>query len=179
MVILSVILFIIFIFPLFLSISFYFNYSYKKLFFTIKIFGLRILNGFIKLDKEGIVIHYTNKKAIMFIYKHILDIKKHFKPLKDYHFIKFALIFDIGHKENLIQTLSISFLLNYLYKIMEWFFANSKPYLKINNKINTYENKNILNITHNSTIIFNSLMIFISLIKILMEKIIYAFTNKK
>jgi len=105
-------------------------------------------------------------------------IRKKFKPLKDYHFIKFNSILELGGKNDLINAISAGFIHNYIFNYLEWFFYHKKPYVDLKYKTIIIKDTNKLNYYCNLTVIFNLLMVVISLIKILMEKIIYAIRNK-
>ncbi len=179
MLIAIICLYIILIFPIFLSVNTLYYDENKHLYFSINIFGIKIISGYAEFIKSGIVLHYSKFKAKIFLYKNIFNTKKNVKPLMDYHIIKSNLFFDIGNKDNLVNTTLAVFLLNYFLNKIEWFLINKKPYIEFNHQINLYEETKINNFVSNNTIIFNLLMILISAIKMIMEKIINVIKNRK
>ena len=174
-----IIIFIVLIFPIFINVRIFFCKELNKLFFTLNIFTFKVVSGYVQKITEGIVIHITKNFAIIVPAKNLLGIGKSVKPLKDYHFIRFYTTFDIGSEDGLFEPLVFGFIINYIHRITHWFFYNHKPYIMLNNNINIFENTKKFNITTDVLILLNLLMIIISIIKIILEKMIYAFRNKK
>lgn len=179
MLISVVIIYLFLIFPLFVSVKIFYCNQHKKLYFALNLFSFTIVSGYVEQINEGFAIHLTENYALIVPYKSFLGIKSRIKPLKDYHFIKLKYNIDLGMKENLIDSVSIAFVLNYVYTMINFFTIQKKPYVNLNQSINVFEDKNIFNVTIDLLVIFNLLMIVLSLIKILVEKIIYEFRNKK
>jgi len=168
---------LIIVFPIFVRLDVIYNDNAKKVFAKIYFFGILILNLYAHPIKEGIIFHLTKRKAVILQYNKIFSVRKKFKPIKDFHIINFDTLIEIG-SDDPINTLRNAFLINFLYTNVKWFFYNKKPYLDINTIIKTRDNK-IFNIYNNTTIIFNLLIILISLIKIIVEKIFYALKHRK
>lgn len=177
--ILTISIYVFFIFPIFLNFKIFFSKELKKLFFTVNIFGFSVLSGYAEQIKEGFAVHLTKNYAFIIPYKNLLGLKASAKPLKDYHIIKFDSEIDMSSEDNLIDCFTSAFIINFIFNHLNFYLINKKPYFKFSNEINVYENKNILNISINLLVLFNFLMIFLSLIKIAVEKIIYEFRNKK
>ncbi len=177
----SVILaFIVLIFPLFLNIKIVYSFKSKKVFYILQLFGFIKLNcGYIQILANNILIHVSDTKAIIIELIDIDGVKKSFKPFMDYHFIFFQSKTEIGLNNSLINSLSVAFMLNYIQNIVRWFLINKKQYLKINNVFNVYENHSKFNFYGEIIITFNLIMIIISVVKILMEKIIYEFRKSR
>lgn len=172
------IIYIVLIFPIFINVKLKFDKDKKKVFFKIKLFNIvRVINGYIENKKDGFFIHLTKKKAILFEYERLFDFRKKVRPLKDYHIISFNSQVLIGSNDNLLKNIEIAFIFNYLVNNIQWFFYHKKPYLYINNSIKIYDDK-VFIIKISVKFVLNLLMIFISLIKILMEKMFYAITRK-
>ena len=178
MLIATIIVFSIIIFPIFIKVWFNFSLKEKKLFFTITLFGfLKIISGYAEQIKEGFAVHITKKKAIIIEYKNILDMRKKVKPLKDYHFIKLHTITEIGSSNSTMLPFVISNLAGFIDNFSCWFLYNFKPYLDVNNKIFVFEGEDRLEVFCKLNAVFNLMMVVISLFKILMEKMIYANGN--
>ena len=180
MLILVIALFIFLIFPIYLNGYFYFSLDVKKLFFSIKIFKvIKILSGYAELKNDGVFIHLTRKKAIFIPYSNITSMNKKVKPLKDYHIIKWELEADLGFDANTLLALETAFIVNYITSFINWITSNMKPYLIIKNNVNVYEAQNVFRMYFYGTVLLNLLMIILSLIKIVLEKIIYALSARK
>ncbi len=167
------------IFPIFVNVSGKISFNEKKANFSVSIYNLiKIINGFAKISTTGIIlkINKSNKKIL---YKNLVNFRKKFKPLKDYHLISFYSRLELGSKQDLIKSLEISFLYNYVFQNVKWFYYHKKPYLRLKNSINIYDNKTFVDYFFNGTVVFNLLMVIISVIKILVEKIVYAITRKQ
>ncbi len=176
MLVAVILIYVILIFPLFLNIRLAFNYHHKKVYFCLNIFGfIKIISGYVQLSKNYLLIHISDTKAIIFELIDFDGFKKSFKPFMDYHFTILTTKTEVGSKENLITPISIVFVSNYIESIIKWFLTNKKPYIKFNNYFNVYENTNKFNIFAKNLITFNILMILLSVIKILWEKMIYEF----
>ena len=164
---------ILLIFPLFLNINLIFIKDAKKVFWNINLFGfINVVSGYIYTFEKGIVIIYGKKQKILY-YLDLFDIGKSIKPFYDYHFIKIISLTEIG-SNNILIPASIGFLIQYINWFMCDFFKYKKPQLKIKNDVNVYEGENIFNVYLKARIIFNMLMVVISIIKIVTEKILYA-----
>lgn len=178
MLIVTVVVVLIIIFPIFINIKVNYDISIKKFYYEIRVFFIKTLYGYIEKHADGIIVHLNKRKAILIFYKDLLNMKDKAKPLKDYHLINFYSEIKIGIENNLINALELGFLYNIIMFYIKWFTYNKKPYFNIDNKIYIYEGKNIFSFMCKSTVLLNLLMIIISLIKIIVEKIYYAIRNR-
>lgn len=152
------------------------------MFFKLYLFNfIRVIKGYAEKIEEGFAFHITTKKAIIIPYKNILGMRKKIKPIQDYHIIKLNLEINYSNYENNFNAIIISNIFQIINNNVLRILCYNKPYLNINNTINIYENeeKNLFYIKCSFTIIFNILMLLISIIKILMEKFIYAIKSIK
>lgn len=173
-----IITYFLLIFPIFITGDLIINKNKNEISYTIKIFWvIKLLYGYFELDKEGIIIHLNKKKAILIRYDSLLSVRKKFKPLKDYHLLKFNSTLDFGARENYLSIQTATF-----YSLMGQILGDNlkifKPYFETNNTINIYEDSNELNFRCNAELVFNLLMVIISVIKIIVEKIIYAIKSR-
>lgn len=164
---------------MFLNVKLFFNKELKQLFFVINLFNLKIFGGYAQIVSDGIVIHLTKYYAIIIPFKSLLGINKKVKPLKDYHVIKFNCVIDTGNNNETLKSLSYIYTTQFLFEKFKWYIKNKKPYVRLKQEINLYEGKNLLNVSLNTTVIFNFLMIILSVLKISVGKVIYAIRRKK
>ncbi len=174
-----VIIFLVLIFPIFINLNLRLSFNEKNLKFKIYLFGfIKILSGYAHLIEEGIIIHLTKYTAIIVEKEKFFTLKDKVKPLKDYHFIKINIKLELGSNQSILTPLITAFLFNYVENIFTWFMYFYKPQLNSNNCINIYENRSIFNVAIKLNVVFNFLMVLISLIKIIMEKIICKLKTK-
>ncbi len=175
MLIAIVIIFSLLIFPIFIRFEGEIDKKTQNLRYRVKLFKiLPILFGYAEIIDEGIAVHVNNIKAFIIYYKDFFSIRKKIEPLKDYHFYKFNSTIYIGSKDNYDLVLTISIIYNAIINLIGFAFTNVKPYLKIKNDINLYNDKNEFILNVNFVIVLNLLMIALSFIKIILEKFIYA-----
>lgn len=174
-----IISYIILIFPVFLCINVKYKKEYKKLFYHVDIFSIKVLNGYIEIVKEGIAIHLTKRKAIIIPFKNMLEMRNKIRPLKDYHIIKLKLNVKFAVYESMILPISLTFLFNFALQFLQSILFYGKPYVKLFTDFSIYEKEDLLNINAKATIVFNLLMVIISFIKIGAEKIYYAVKNRR
>lgn len=173
-----IIIFIVLIFPIFLNVNFHYSMSDKKMYFQIKVFAfIKVIDGYAQLIDEGVVVHLTKNKAIILPFTKIFDVRKKVEPLKDYHFIKLKTVTEIGVSDSAILPTVLSFSLSFIDKIVCWFLYNFKPQLDVDNRFFVFEGENRLEVFFKLCIVLNVLMIIISAIKILTEKVLYAIGN--
>ncbi len=150
-----------------------------KLYFQLELFNIMpIFFGIAKITASQINISSNFFKLKTFQYKNLIKIKSKVKPLKDYHIINFNLLIDTDYNENFIITAYSAFLYQRAVETIGSILSIKKPYFKLNCQFNAREGDDLLKIYLKSTLIFNTLMIILSIIKILMEKLIYVFRKK-
>ena len=175
-----IICYFILIFPIFINIKVHFSLEEKKVFYYINLFGfINLFNGYAERVKEGFVIHISKRKAIIIKYSQLFSFRKKIKPLKDYHIINFYTDIYIGKEESAVLPFITSFLLGTTQNFLGWFFYYKKPQFNARTNVFLIEGKQRLEIFCKVTFVLNLLMIFISLVKIFMEKLIYANRNRK
>ena len=168
-------IFVILVFPIFTRIKVKFDKNTPKLYYKISFFGIiNVINGYAQFLNDELIFHLTKRKAVIVKSSDVLSIRKKFKPLRDYHLIKLNCIINLGFENNALLAMSITHVYNYFFNLISWYFYHKKPYLSINNEFNFYEQKDVFSFRIRGVILFNLLMILISIFKIFMEKIIYA-----
>lgn len=174
-----VIIYAILIFPIFININVRYSKNINMLEYQIKLFSfITIIYGYIELIDEAIAIHINNKKAVLIFYKDIFSIRKKFKPLRDYHIFKFNTAISLGILDNETEKINFALIYNFIFNIIGQCTNQIKPYLSLKSSIMLYEKEDVFMFKVRSTFVFNVLMVLISLIKIFLEKIIYAIKSR-
>ena len=179
MIIFCTLFFALLIFPIFIYVDLYINMELNKIYVNINAFKtLRIIGGYISLYKKGVAFHKNERKAILFPFENILNFRKNVKPFLDYHIKKFNAQIYLGMNNKQQIT-------NYLPYIYVWYNAlfgkiltKYKPYLKYTSNLALVNDNSQFNVFMEITSVLNILMIFISLVKITMEKLLYAFNRQ-
>ncbi len=171
-------IFVLLIFPIFIKIRVYADCINLELYFNILLFNVfKGLYGKVNLSKKNVNIWLKNKKTMCYPISIIFDIQKPFKPLNDYHLITFKSIVEVGVNTANCNVLMFTQAVNQAFGYVANYVSVSKPYVKLRNDIIIKEKNEKLQIYINTIFVFNFLIVLMSFIKILGEKIIYA--NRK
>lgn len=174
-----IIIYFTIIFPFFLNVHVGYNHNYKKLFVFFRLFKIPIFRFYIENLNEGFAIHLTKRKAFIIKYSKVLGLGKKIKPLRDYHIVKINSFLKMGYNDNAMQVTSSAFILSFINNIVFKIIHRLKPYVNIKNDIYIFEKEELFELYAEFLIIFNLLMVLISLIKILLGRIYYAITSRK
>lgn len=171
--------FTVLIFPIFLNIYAIVDYNEKKLYINCVFFDLiKIIGGYVNIVKEGILFHYSNKKAFLINYKSFFNMHNNVKPFLDYHFLSINTLTEIK-TINLMNVAKYSFLIEYLNWFLGRHLSIKKPQLNYINSIRIYqENGKSYSYIKTDTVL-NLLMVFISIIKMFMEKLFNEHKKRK
>jgi len=179
-VLIAIGIFIFLFFPIYFKIRVWGTSEDKKLSYSLYVYGfIKIIRGYVEFLNDGICVHLTKKKAVIIKYNSLLNVKKNIEPLKDYHIISLKAYFEAGIKDKILLPFEISFLYSYFLSFLRWFMSNKKPYFNLDSRLILRENESHYKAFFEIRIIFNLLMVILSLLKILVEKIIYARKRKQ
>lgn len=172
MLIAIICVYVFLIFPIFLGVRLKFVKERKMVSFKLKLYGfITILNGFIQITSNGILVQYTKNKGKLYRFSDLSDIKGGMQPIKDYHLINLSIDLQVGDFDDFERTL----LIMQIYKSLseELFLAINvkKPYIKFKQDLSIYEGENYFKLKVKFGVLFNVLMIFLSLIKIVFGKV--------
>lgn len=168
------------IFPVFINFDFLIKNDLKRLWFGVHAYGfIKLIGGYAERIKEGFAIHYSRNGAIIVKFQDVFGAGEKVRPLKDYHFVRLYSLVEVGSDARQENALVCGFLLNYFGAMMSRHLRLKKPYLKMRNDVNVYIGEKIFDVYFSGTLVFNFLMVVLSLIKISTEKIIYAFGKGK
>ena len=161
----ALIIIVLIIFPIFVKSELFFCKKNKKLFFCFKIFSfLRIIFGEISANSNGLIINLNYKKNIIYPYKNFINIKEKIKPLRDYHLLKCKILFKIGVCD-MNEGIIIASAFQSINEIINSLLREIKPYIKLKNIINIYEDSDDKNAFISLTFVFNLLTVILGIIK--------------
>ncbi len=171
-IICACIIYVILIFPLLINFSIYYTNDNKTFYFSLKLFFINIIVGSIRVSKKGFILTKNGKPSIV-PWKSLLNINKTAKPLKDYTITNIKITTNAG-SDNLLLPCVICCVIKYADYYIYNVLKTLKPYIRYSNDVNLFEGQSFIQfyarVSANTTL----LTIFISAIKIFMEKIIYA-----
>ena len=162
--------FLIIIFPILLSGKVIFCGENKTIYLNIMIFGVKIFRCRFVFANSGII-RITGRKSKLMPYKNLVKIKSGIKVLKDYHFISLKTKMELGSSKNLIPILLCGFLFYCATQFCCEIAMANKPYVSVGSDVNVSE-CNQFKFDVEAKIIFNLLMILLSVIKTIWGKIV-------
>ena len=166
--------YLIIIFPIFLSVNCSYLDESKTVYFKFKLFKIKIFVGTIRVLCQGVLLEISKKRTVIIPFNKLVNVRKKVEPLKDYHFIKFTSNIEIGNQDNPLSAIVIAHNVNTFFNYLHGYVSCIKPYVKIENSVKVHTDRDELKFKFDLTIIFNLLMIVLSLIKILVGKLNYA-----
>ncbi len=168
------------IFPIFVSVFAIFRKGGKSLAFEAYIYGMiRVFKGSILQRGGFFIVKHTFKKAEYIPVYDIFTFKKSVKPLNDYHIISLRSLTETGISGDAFLPIIGADSFAFINGIAGEILTANKPYLKIRNDLNLYENENRFNVFVKTVVVFNLLMVILSVIKILTGKLFYAIGKSK
>lgn len=165
----------ILIFPFFVSIYFSAQKNEKTIRFAITVFGKTVFRLNAAIFGSEIFVNRTFKKPYKLKFTPFFRGKMmKFPKIKKISVLSVRVLTRVGFKDNFFIPFymnSLNFAENAVFKA----FENAKPYLKIKNDLNLYQDKNVLDVFLRVNTVFNLVDIIRIFINILSEKISYAF----
>lgn len=176
-IIIAIIYFML-IFPIFLTVNVSIISETKCAYFGIFVFKwFRIVEGVAGIDGGKIFYVINGKKEVVKLTL-LKNVKTKVKPLMDYHILRLNNVIEIGDNQ-LITPFVVGQAINVISSTAFFSALIKKPYLKLTNDIFINDVKKYVNDYLSFTVVFNILMILISLVKIITEKIINAIKQRK
>ena len=164
--------------PIIIDIGIVLPTKAKKGYFSLRLYGIiPIYSGYVELIKEGFCIHISEKKAKIFPYKNIFDIKNTIKPIKDFQIISFRCCIDINSTDDAFLPIYVGHIIFLMSEFIGKVLKERKTYLKFSTNVNLVHEK--LSIYLNGKIVFNVLIIILELFRFILEKIINVFRFQK
>lgn len=173
------IILLLIIFPIYIEINLHLE-SEKNIYYQFSLYSLLpLFFGKVTFDNSEIILYGNLIKIKKIKYKQLFNFKNKIKPLQDYHLIHFNTLIEFGNNDNPLMPISVAFILQNVFNVSKSILTANKPYFILNNQYNIYSDRNLFNFYVNTGCIFNLLMLILSVIKILMEKIINEFRKKQ
>ena len=165
------------IFPFFPLMCLSWDKDKKTVIFYIKIFGIKIYSVILTVTNNGVLIKKLLKKPYYFKFSLPKNGIKLPSGIKKIGILSINSKLSLGIKENVISVCSTVFALKMAETLLFNFIKTEKPFLKINNEINIFENTDIFNAELRLKTVLNLIDVLTILFNILTEKIYYAISK--
>lgn len=159
---------LLFLFPVFVYIDSFVDAAENRAWFSVGVYRfLRLIGGYGQLDREGICLHITKKKAFFLPYDSMADTRKKFEITKGFQLYTFRQIVETGGAGQgygiflgaLLQAASGA-----AFSLMQ----TKRPFLSLKNSTLLSEEP-CLKLTTRSVFVFNGLVLAIALTKKALE----------
>lgn len=169
---------VLFVFPLYVSIDAHLDLKENKCCFYIGLYRhVKILGGYGRLEKDGIALHLTKKKAIFIHYGNMADTRKKFEITKGFQLVQFHQTIETGGANSMFSIVLgavNSALTGSIFSVLQ----TRHPFLSLKNNL-LLTNRSELKVTFHGEVVFNGIVIATTLIKKISEAIIIWIRTKK
>lgn len=170
---------ILFLFiPVFATLETYIAPTENRAWFSLGAYGIfKVFGGYAQLNRDGIAVHLTKKKAIFLPFAKMSDTKKMFEVTQGFQLWKFHQVIEMGKVTSPYSVLTASALQSLSGSIFSY-LQTRYPFLSLKNSVLLRE-ENCLKITLKASVVFNGLVIAIAITKKLLEAWINWIKRKK
>ena len=168
----------LFLMPQFLRVELHTDVKENKCWFFIGLYKyLKLLGGYGQLEKGGIALHLTKKKAVFVPYAEMLETRKKFEITKGFQLMRFHQIIETGGVDSVYGIFlgaTLSALAGSVFSVLQ----TKHPFLSL--KSNTLlTDKAELKVSVQTEVIFNGLVLTVALVKKLLEALIKWIRTKR
>ncbi len=168
----------LFIMPLYVRIETHTDVKENKSWFFIGLYGhLKLLGGYGQLEKDGIALHVTKKKAVFIPYANMMETRKKFEITQGFQLMRFHQVIQTGGADSVYGIMlgaTLSAVAGSVFSVLQ----TKHPFLSL--KSNTLlTDKTELKVTMQTGVIFNGLVLTVAVIKKLLEAFINWIRTKK
>lgn len=164
-------------FPIFLTSDSYLDFFERKLWFSIGLYGVRVIGGYAELRKEGIAVHLTKKFAALIPYDKMADTRKKFEVTKGFQLYRHRQILETGGAGSVYSVL----LAGLIQAVTGGTFNVLKtlhPFLNLGGNT-LLADRAQLKLTFETTVVFNGFVLLIAFAKKLTEAFIQWIRKRK
>ena len=169
---------LLFIFPLYIRVEAHLDVKENKCWFFVGLYRfLKIFGGYGQLQRDGVALHITKKKAIFIPYDKMGDTRKKFEITQGFQLLSFHQVLETGGADS-IYAIMLGAAFNAVTGSLFSALHTKHPYLSLKNNL-LLTHKSGIKITLQSEVVFNGLVLTIALTKKLLEVIINWIRTKK
>lgn len=169
---------LLFLFPIFVYTDGYLDVRENRLWFSVSLYKhLKLFGGYAQLDREGIAVHLTKKKAVFIGYGKMTDTRKKFEITQGFQLWRFHQIVETCGAEKIYGIL-LAAGMQAIGGAAFSYLQTKYPFISLKNGILLTESPN-LKITLQVAAVFNGLVLSVAIAKKLLEVFINWIRSKK
>ena len=167
-----------FFLPLYVRIEAHVDVKENKCWFFIGLYRhIKVLGGYGQLERDGIALHISKKRAFFMPYAKMADTRKKFELTQGFQLLNFHQLIETGGADS-VYGVMLGALSNAVTGSLFSFLQTKHPFLTLKNNL-LLTNRAQLKVTLNTEVVFNGLVLTIALTKKLLEVIINWIRTKK
>ena len=164
--------------PLYVRIEAHVDVKENKCWFFIGLYrNIKVLGGYGQLERDGIALHISKKKAFFIPYAKMADTRKKFEIAQGFQLLSLHQVIETGGADS-VYGIMLGTLSNAVAGSIFSFLQTKHPFLSLKNNL-LLTNRAQLKVTLNTEVVFNGLVLTIALIKKILEVIINWIRIKK
>lgn len=167
-----------FLLPVFVNLEIYMIPLENRVWFSLGTYRIfRLFGGYLQLDREGVALHISKKKAFFFPFDKMTDARKKFEITQGFQLWEFRQVIETGGLDSpycVLAAAAIQSVSGTVFSILQTQF----PFVNLKNSVLLRENA-ALKITVRTTVVFNGLVIAIAITKKILEAIINWIRKKR
>ena len=169
---------LLFLLPLYVRVEAHLDVRENKCWFFVGLYRhLKLLGGYGQLEKDGIALHITKKKAVFIPYNKMADTRKKFEITQGFQLLSFHQVIETGGADQ-IYGVMLGAVSNAIAGSLFSVLQSRHPFLSLKNNL-LLTHRAELKVTLQSEVVFNGLVLAIALTKKLLEVLINWIRTKK
>lgn len=167
-----------FFFPVFLWLDVYADIRKNRVWFSLSTYRyLKLFGGYSQLDREGIAVHLTKKKAIFLPFDKMADTRKKFEITKGFQLWRFHQVVETGGSDT-VYGIFLAALIQSVSGGTFGYLKTKHPFLSLKNSTLLGE-KPCLKLSFQTAVIFNGLVLTLAIVKKILEALINWIRKKR
>ncbi len=158
---------LLFFFPVFVGVHGYLDGEAARIFFAVRVFGLRLVGGYAEPRKGGIAVHLTRHFALFLAYDKMGDTRKYFEITDGFQLMKLHAVVETGGADSVLGTLFASLIEaggGAAYAVL----GRRRPFLSVRSDT-LLTAQPCLKVTAEAVTLFNGLVLVLALSKKVLE----------
>ena len=166
------------LFPLYVRVEAHLDVKENKCWFFVGLYRqLKVLGGYGQLERDGIALHISKKKAFFIPYAKMADTRKRFEITKGFQLLSFHQVLETGGADS-VYSVMLGAINNSVTGSLFSFLQTKHPFLSLQNNLLLTSGAE-LKVTLQSEVVFNVLVLSIALTKKLLEVILKWIKTRK
>lgn len=164
--------------PVFLYVDSYVDAFFNRAWFSVSLYRVfRVIGGYGQLDREGVGIHITRKKAFFLPYEKMADTRKKFEITKGFQLYTFRQTVETGGAQRmygLMLAAGLQAVGSAVFSVLGW----GKPFLSLRSSTVLSETP-CLKLTTRTVFVFNGIVLSLALTKKALEAFLTWIRSKR